>query len=93
MLAAGRTGDAAKITELVASNPQLVNARTRTGETPLHLAVLSGETEAVAALLKAGADPNAPDEGGRTPVSIAQNENASKEILELLGVAPSGASR
>ena len=38
------------------------------GETPLHDAAFAGDVETVKALLAAGADPNARDVGGRTPL-------------------------
>lgn len=40
------------------------------GRTPLHLAAWDGSAERVAALLEAGADPDAPDAEGQTPAGL-----------------------
>jgi ankyrin repeat protein len=53
---------------------------TSTGETALHAAVRSDAREAVSRLLELGADPNAPDVDGWTPLFSAQ----SRETVELL---------
>lgn len=45
------------------------------GETPLHTAARKGRTEAVRALLKAGAEVNARDSKGNTPLTAAKNKN------------------
>jgi len=67
-----------------------VNARERTGDrTPLHFAAYSGKnggepsTELVQALLEAGADVNAVDSGGSTPLAEAM-PNGNVEIAKIL---------
>lgn len=45
--------------------------RGATGNTPLHVASLRGDRNAVGLLLEAGADPNAVGEGGCTPLHKA----------------------
>ena len=55
-----------------------------TGMTPLLLAVSpAGSAEVVALLLEAGADPQQPDRGGRTPLHYAV-AGGDREIAELL---------
>ena len=46
-------------------------ARTKDGETPLHMAASTGHADAIGALFKAGADPGARDRDGETPLHEA----------------------
>ena len=52
--------------------------------TPLHLAVVDGDTEQVRARLAAGADPNAEDDFGYRPLHRAANSSEGTEIVRLL---------
>lgn len=56
-------------------NPLLVVAKDANGQTALHRAIASGNRAAVGALFDAGADVNAPDKDGRTPILIAGEKN------------------
>lgn len=60
----------------VARNPMSVQ--------PLHSAVAAGSIEAVAALLVAGADPNARQEGGFTPLMAAERDDEEGDMARLL---------
>lgn len=51
---------------------------------PLHSAVAAGSREVVAALLRAGADPNARQEGGFTPLMAAEKQEPEGEMARLL---------
>ena len=51
---------------------------------PLHSAVAAKSMECVAALLVAGADPNAKQEGGFTPLMGAQQDEKEGEMARLL---------
>ncbi len=52
--------------------------------TPLHLAAYSNSPEVVRVLLRAGADVNATDFDGRTPLDWAARENSDPEVLQVL---------
>ena len=51
---------------------------------PLHSAVAAGSREVVAALLMAGADVNARQQGGFTPFMAAQQDEEEGEMVRLL---------
>ncbi|KAK3600988.1 hypothetical protein CHS0354_008098 [Potamilus streckersoni] len=58
-----------------------VNARDNEGLTPLHFAVMFGQTLKVAVLLDEGADPDAKNRKGRSPLYILFNRNSTTGIL------------
>ena len=60
----------------VARNPMKVQ--------PLHSAVAAGSMEVAAALLVAGADPNARQEGGFTPLMGAEQHDEEGDMVRLL---------
>jgi len=62
---AAALGRTARIQELLAQDPGLVNAYSQDGWTPLHLAALYSHTEAAKLLLDCGADVHALTEGIR----------------------------
>ena len=84
---AAKSGNTKVIEELVASGHDL-NANkggfVREGFTPLHLAVLHKRTEAMQFLVKLGADVNAKNKDGETPLWIAISELKNPGIAELL---------
>ena len=53
------------------------------GSIPLHVAIKSGQKEVAKLLISYGADVNAPDETGRTPIFYA-TDNADLKITKLL---------
>ena len=73
----------AKITK----SPILVFAKDEDGWTPLHWAARWGHTEVAQALLEAGADVNAKNELGQTPLDMAAEEGEIDMILLLAKAA------
>jgi len=66
------SGDAGKVKALLAANPSLANKKGPTGETPLFDAAFSGNSDVVQALIDSGADVNAADDFGKTPLDQAE---------------------
>lgn len=80
-----RRGDAPYLNYLIdkKADPNLRNAR---GETPLLLAAISGRTDIVAILAKAGARVEVADSSGQTPLIVAvqrRNINMVRALLDL----------
>ena len=68
--AAGK-GDAERVTDLLLARPELINAKTKRGWTPLHHAAESGQKAVVELLLDNEADPNVKGATGSTPLHLA----------------------
>ena len=62
-------------------------ARTRQGWTPLHLAAMKKNLEAISALLNGNPDPNAKDREDKTPLHMAalSNDPATIALLAAAG--------
>ena len=71
---AAAAGDGASVALLLSHEEESLKAvrrRAKDGSTPLHLAASSGSAGAVSELLKAGADADALDGRGRSPLAVA----------------------
>jgi len=70
-------GDVAKVKTLISNNNELIHMKSEKGQMPLHLAVQNGNQEIVDFLISKGADINAKDGEGNTPlITNAQNQPA-----------------
>ncbi|CAB0032647.1 unnamed protein product [Trichogramma brassicae] len=64
-----------------------IDARDRSGNTPLHLATESGYVNSIESLLRKGADPNSANAEGSTPLHIICNKAQHDELAEMfLGI-------
>jgi ankyrin repeat protein len=63
-----------------------VNAADKNNQTALHYAVIGtvDEPELVTALLKRGANPEARDRWGQTPLILAAHQNLTRSVQALL---------
>lgn len=68
----------------VLSGEEELNMRNHLYQTPLHLAVLTQQTEAVDALLLAGADPDLTDRHGNTALHLAVSQEVGDMTSQLL---------
>jgi hypothetical protein len=66
-----RAGDHAAVASALRADPKAIGWRDSLGYTPLHWAAAMHDEAGVALLLDAGADPNASDVRGRTPLHVA----------------------
>ncbi|OAA56713.1 Ankyrin repeat-containing domain protein [Niveomyces insectorum RCEF 264] len=83
------TGLAPYVAHLIARQPALLDARDGDGRTALSYAAELGNSEIVAVLLRAGADPRSDDRLGLTPLHHAASGNVG--VVKLLldaGVSP-----
>ena len=81
--AAAHRGDLAAIQKL-ASDKAALQARDRAGRTPLHVASFARQHLAVQALLQAGADPSALEQGRYDAVTIAAVADDEQTLRVLL---------
>ena len=56
-------------------------------QTPLHLAVITGQAHIVGKLITAGANANMPDRNGQTPAHLACQRSSTACLEELFKVA------
>ena len=75
-----------EVTARLRETPHLVNARDAYGQTPLNLAVSGGRPgdDVVKLLLEMGADPNATNNYGGTPYSVAVDRGNTNAVALLL---------
>ena len=91
LLAAAARGDAVEIARLAARGGS-VDVRDAYGRTPLHVAAYGGKHEAMRALVKAGANPNALEKDRYDIVTIAAVANDLPTLQVALAVGCSAAN-
>lgn len=87
---AARNGHCNTLTLLLKAQPRLVDqAAAGSGQTPLQLAVMHGQSEAVQCLLAQGARPDLPDKNGVSPVlqAVLQAQDESLQQMNSAGFA------
>jgi ankyrin repeat protein len=82
--AAAQRGDVTQIERLVADSRATLDDRDAQGRTPLHVATFARQREAVRALLAAGADAGALEEGRYDAVTIAAVADDQETLRVLL---------
>ncbi|HEV7714217.1 MAG TPA: ankyrin repeat domain-containing protein, partial [Steroidobacteraceae bacterium] len=85
LVIAARNGDSAAARDLLAASPRVdVNQRTSDNTSALHWAVYRDDVDLVARLIAAGADANAKNDYGATPMSQAAVVGDVKVLSKLL---------
>jgi len=80
-VAAVRSEPRSVVQKLIAADPQMANARDAVNSTPLHHAAGFGSIETIALLLESGADINAKNRRGATPLHWAIHDEAKVRLL------------
>jgi hypothetical protein len=80
---AAMRGNIEDIKVMLTKNPELINKKNKSGDTPLHYAALGGYKEVVELLCACGADVTAQDKFGHTPLHCAAR-GGHKEVVEFL---------
>ena len=83
---AARSASALMARSLTERNSSWVNMRASYGRTPLHIAAEEGSADVCEALLESGADVNAKDDRGRTPLfcCVEKRVDGDVECMEVL---------
>ncbi|MCK6501411.1 MAG: ankyrin repeat domain-containing protein, partial [Nitrospira sp.] len=87
-----RNGDVATLRRALAQHPGALHARDDRGNTALHLAAHLGNLDAVSLLVRSGADVNATNREGVTPLLRAAADSAKVALLLQHGADPNLAS-
>ena len=87
VIAAVRSRDRATLETLIAADPALVTSKDAAGSTPLHHAAGFGALDSLAFLVDKGADVNAKNRRGSTPLFWALHDEAKVRLLISRGAA------
>ena len=86
-ISAIRSGDRQEVAELIAADPEIVNAKDAAGSAPLHHAAGFGTLETLRLLLEERADVNAKNRRSSTPLHWAIHDEAKVRLLLSQGAA------
>ena len=81
LILAARAGDSKSVGKMIAANPELLNAKDKTGNTPLHHATGFGNLATMKVLLERGADVNAGNRRRSTPLLWSLHDEAKVRLL------------
>lgn len=81
LLSAVRLGDSKSVSKMIAAHPELVRAKDKAGNTPLHHAAGFGNVATMKVLLDRGADANAGNRRKSTPLLWSLYEGAKVRLL------------
>jgi ankyrin repeat protein len=84
VFAATAMADTNRVAQLLAADKNVVQARDRDGQTPLHWAVLNDQLPLTSFWLRAGASPAATNFAGQTPLHIAAAKGLTDQVKLLL---------
>ena len=87
VIAAVRSRDRATLEKLIAADPALVTSTDAAGSTPLHHAAGFGTLDSLTLLIDKGADVNAKNRRGSTPLFWALHDEAKVRLLVSRGAA------
>jgi hypothetical protein len=91
LLAAVRIGNAAQVRAILERNPSWINRPDPDyGGTPLHWAASKGHVAIVSFLVSAGADVNAKNRAGETPLAVAKRAKKQEVVTVLSGLGETG---
>ncbi len=81
---AAQAGDLAKVKELLAADPAVINAKDENGRTPLHFAAMARQLEVLQYLVEKGADLNALDNNGIAPLHTLARSGQTESARFLI---------
>ena len=81
---AAQAGDLERVKQLLAKSPGLLEAKSKSGQTPLHAAVLARDLTVAKFLLDAGADAGAINKHAETPLHVAVRAFRARAVEMLL---------
>lgn len=79
-----KSGDVKQVRYVLSQEPELANARSKSGMTPLHMAALLKEAEVAVLLLDSSADITVTDGNGNTALHLAAMSGSGDLIRTLL---------
>jgi ankyrin repeat protein len=85
--AATALADTNRAVQLLAADKNVVQARDRDGQTPLHWAVLNDQLPFTSFWLQAGASPAATNFAGQTPLHVAATKGLTEHVKLLLAAS------